>query len=58
MHRFFCTFAFYNTLPAYHDVQDKEAIYIYVVKVLAEVFDDLLHLPLYRHHAVPVALYR
>ena len=57
MHRFFCTFAVYNTLPAYHDVQDKEAIYVHAVQVPAEVPDDLLHLPFYRHHAVPVALY-
>jgi hypothetical protein len=39
-------------------VQDQTAIYVHAIEVLAEVPDDLLHLPLYRHHAIPVAVYR
>lgn len=40
------------------DVQDQETIYFHAIKVPAKVPDDLLHLSVYRHHAVPVALYR
>lgn len=38
-------------------VKDKETVYVFARQVPAKVPDDFLYLSVYRHHAVPVALY-
>ena len=43
---------------ATRDAEDKKTIHVHVIKIPAQVLDDLLYLSVYRHHAVPVALYR
>lgn len=40
------------------NVKDKAAILIHSANVFAPVHDDVFHLPLYRHDAVPVEIHR
>ena len=39
-------------------VEDKEVIPIHLIKILATILDDLLHMPFHRDDAIPVEIHR